>query len=63
MIAAIIFSILVFIIGGIFLILLTQAMLPCDNCPLRKKCKQLEEDGHLNLCMQNLFKTNYGQNI
>lgn len=44
-------------------IVLAQAMLPCDKCPLRKQCKKLEDEGYPNICTQNMLNpgsnTNY----
>ena len=44
-------------------IIVTQTMLPCDKCPLRDQCKQLEENGYPNICTQKMLNSNYGERI
>lgn len=58
MIATIILGV---VIGVILLAitLIAQSILPCDKCPLRKHCKELEECGHSNLCTHETIYSDY----
>lgn len=58
MMTAIILTVAIGLIMWLIAIIITQAMLPCDKCPLRKKCKQLERDGHPNICTQKMLNLN-----
>lgn len=63
MIAAIIIVVIIGLIMWLITVIVTQAMLPCDKCPLRDQCKQLEENGYPNICTQKMLNSNYGERI
>lgn len=63
MIAAITIVVIIGLVMCLIIIIVTQAMLPCDKCPLHDQCKQLEENGYPNICTQKMLNSNYGERI
>lgn len=63
MIAAIVLAAIIVLIIWLITVIVTQAMLPCDKCPLRGQCKQLEKNGYPNICTQQMLNSNYGERI
>lgn len=53
--------IMALVMGGLFLIaIIASQMLSCDACPFHDHCKLLEEEGYLNICAQEIFRSNNG---
>lgn len=63
MTTAIIMAVAIGLAMWLIITIATQAILPCDNCPLHNQCKQLEEDGYPNICIQNMLNLNDGKRI
>lgn len=47
----------------LFMVFARHYLMPCDQCPLKKQCEELEKQGKLNLCTQNMLHNNYGKDI
>ena len=63
MIAALFFVAVIALMMCFVIIVFAQAILPCNKCPHRDQCKQLEENDYPNICTQQMLKSNYGEKL
>lgn len=56
MIAAMIMAVVIGFILFVVCLIVSQAILPCNQCPLHNQCKQLEENGNPNICTQKMLR-------
>lgn len=47
----------------LFMVFARHFLMPCDQCPLKKQCDELERNGKFNLCTQNMLRNDYGKDI
>lgn len=47
----------------LFMVFARHYLMPCDQCPLKKQCDELERNGKFNLCTQNMLHNDYGKDI
>ena len=47
----------------LFMLFARHYLMPCDKCPLKKQCEELERNGKFNLCIQNMLQHDYGKDL
>lgn len=63
MITTMLLAIIVGIAVWVLITIIVRILLPCEQCPLRDQCKQLEDNGYPNICTQKMLKSNYDEKL